>query len=93
MIIGNFGLSEDQARVQMAVWAVMAAPLLISADLATMKPEFKKILLNKDIISVNQDPHGKQGLRVWQKKDSGVVSVMIILAKYIRGPYPDYRVL
>ncbi|CAH0401400.1 unnamed protein product [Chilo suppressalis] len=68
LLIGNFGLSEDQARVQMAVWAVLAAPLLISADLATMKPEFKSILLNRDILAVDQDPMGKQGLRVYKEK-------------------------
>ncbi|CAB3231837.1 unnamed protein product [Arctia plantaginis] len=71
LLIGNFGLSLDQARVQMAVWAVLAAPLLISTDLATIRPEFKEILLNKDIIAVNQDPMGKQGLRVWKKTDRG----------------------
>jgi hypothetical protein len=64
LLIGNFGLTVDQSKSQMAVWAVLAAPLLISADLATMKPEFKKILLNKDIIAVNQDKMGKQGLRI-----------------------------
>ncbi|XP_063367095.1 alpha-N-acetylgalactosaminidase [Cydia amplana] len=65
LLVGNYGLSLDQARVQMAVWAVLAAPLLISADLARMRPEFKEILLNRDIIAVNQDPLGKQGLRVY----------------------------
>ncbi|KAG6458472.1 hypothetical protein O3G_MSEX010893 [Manduca sexta] len=74
LLIGNFGLSVDQARVQMAVWAVLAAPLLMSVDLATIRPEFKEILLNKDIIAVNQDELGKQGLRVWQKKDYGLRS-------------------
>lgn len=74
LLIGNFGLSLDQARVQMAVWAVLAAPLLISTDLATIRPEFKEILLNKDIIAVNQDPMGKQGLRVWKKTGTGTVS-------------------
>ncbi|CAH0696001.1 unnamed protein product [Spodoptera exigua] len=74
LLIGNFGLTEDQARVQMAVWSILAAPLLMSVDLATIKPEFKAILLNKDVIAVNQDPLGKQGLRVWKKTDRGVRS-------------------
>ncbi|XP_075981531.1 alpha-N-acetylgalactosaminidase-like [Anticarsia gemmatalis] len=71
LLIGNFGLTIDQARVQMAVWAVLAAPLLMSTDLTTIRPEFKEILLNKDIIAVNQDPMGKQGLRVWKKTGRG----------------------
>lgn len=75
LLIGNFGLTIDQARVQMAVWAVMAAPLLMSTDLATIRPEFKEILLNKDIIAINQDPMGKQGLRVWKQEGRRAVSV------------------
>ncbi|KAM3963174.1 alpha-N-acetylgalactosaminidase-like [Aphomia sociella] len=71
LIIGNFGLSVDQARVQMAVWSILAAPLLMSVDLATIRPEFKQILLNKDIIAIDQDKLGKQGLRIWKKTDSG----------------------
>ncbi|CAD0203049.1 unnamed protein product [Chrysodeixis includens] len=71
LLIGNFGLSVDQARVQMAVWAILAAPLLMSVDLDSIRPEFKEILLNRDIIAVNQDPLGKQGLRVWKKQGKG----------------------
>uniref|UniRef100_A0A0K8TAY4 Alpha-galactosidase n=4 Tax=Lygus hesperus TaxID=30085 RepID=A0A0K8TAY4_LYGHE len=66
LLIGNFGLSYTQSQVQMALWAVLAAPLLMSTDLATIKPEFRDILLNKRIIEVNQDPLGIQGLRVYQ---------------------------
>lgn len=73
LIIGNFGLSLDQARVQMAVWSVLAAPLLMSVELATIRPEFKEILLNKDIIKVDQDPLGKQGLRVWSGSNCEVI--------------------
>ena len=68
MIIGNFGLSYDQSRTQMAIWAIMAAPLIMSTDLRTIKQEFKDILLNKDIIKINQDPLGIQGLRVMHNK-------------------------
>lgn len=64
----------DQARVQMAVWSVLAAPLLMSTDLANMRDEFKEILLNKDIIAVNQDPMGKQGLRVFKNNQVNLES-------------------
>ena len=29
LIIGNFGLSVDQAKAQMALWCIMAAPLMM----------------------------------------------------------------
>ena len=34
-------------RAQMAVWAVLAAPLMMSVDLRTIKPEFKAILQHR----------------------------------------------
>ncbi|XP_073994804.1 alpha-N-acetylgalactosaminidase-like isoform X2 [Rhodnius prolixus] len=67
LIIGNFGLSYDQSKVQMAIWTILAAPLLLSTDLATIRSEFQEILLNKNIIEVHQDPLGIQGLRVYRK--------------------------
>jgi alpha-N-acetylgalactosaminidase len=64
LIIGNFGLSYDQSKVQMAIWAILAAPLLMSTELRDVKPEFKAILQNKAILAVNQDKLGIQGHRV-----------------------------
>ena len=66
LIIGNFGLSFEQSRAQMAMWAIMASPLLMSVDLRTIRPEYKAILQNNEIIAVNQDPMGIQGRRIYQ---------------------------
>lgn len=76
LIIGNFGLSYDQSRTQMAVWSVLAAPLLMSVDLRTIGPEYRDILLNPAVIAVSQDPLGIQGTRVSK------VSVQITCAPY-----------
>lgn len=59
LIIGNFGLSYEQSKTQMAIWAILAAPLLMSVDLRTIRPEYKAILQNRKIIAVDQDPLGK----------------------------------
>lgn len=64
LIIGNFGLSYDQSKVQLAIWTILAAPLLMSTELRDVKPEFKAILQNKAILAVNQDELGIQGCRV-----------------------------
>ncbi|XP_034102345.1 alpha-N-acetylgalactosaminidase [Drosophila albomicans] len=64
LILGNYGLSYDQSKLQMAVWAVLAAPLIMSNDLAKVEPRVKAILQNRDIIAVNQDPLGIQGHRL-----------------------------
>lgn len=68
LIIGNYGLSLVQSQAQMAIWAILAAPLIMSNDLGNVRPEFKEILQNKDIIAVNQDPLGLQGRRLLQKR-------------------------
>ena len=66
IVIGNFGLSHDQERSQMALWSIMASPMIVSADLRKMRASSKAILQNKHVIAINQDPLGVQGRRVIQ---------------------------
>ncbi|XP_060524179.1 alpha-N-acetylgalactosaminidase-like [Cylas formicarius] len=67
LIIGNYGLSYEQSKAQMAIWAILAAPLIMSVDLRTIEPKFREILLNKDIIGINQDALGIQGRLITTK--------------------------
>lgn len=62
--MGNYHLSYDASRLQLAIWAVIAAPLIMTNDLESVRPEIKELLLNRDIISVNQDPLGQPGHKV-----------------------------
>ena len=64
LIIGDYGLSYDQQRSQMALWCVMAAPLLVSVDLRSIRFESRDLLQNKGAIAINQDPLGIQGRRI-----------------------------
>lgn len=64
LIVGDFGLSAEQSRTQMALWAVMAAPLYMSNDLRSISAEARAILQNKLAIAINQDPLGIQGRRI-----------------------------
>lgn len=66
LLIGNFALSYDQSQTQMALWAILAAPLFMSNKLSTVQPEFKRILQNTEVIRVNQDKLGIQGKRILQ---------------------------
>lgn len=50
----------------MAIWAILAAPLLMSNKLNEIRPEFKRILQNREVIKVNQDVLGIQGNRVFR---------------------------
>jgi len=64
LIIGNSGLNQPESQSQMALWAVMASPLIMSNDLRNITDWAKEILLNKEVIAVNQDKLGRQGGRV-----------------------------
>lgn len=50
----------------MALWAILAAPLIMSNKLSTVRPEFKKILQNTEVIQINQDKLGIQGKRIYK---------------------------
>lgn len=71
-MIGNFGLSHDQQESQMALWAIMAAPLFMSNDLRNICPRSKELLQNKHVISINQDPLGKQGYLTGKVSDTRI---------------------
>lgn len=71
LIIGDYGLSIDQSRSQMALWAIMAAPLFMSNDLRTIDSRSRAVLQNKAVIAINQDPLGIQG-RQLVKEQSGI---------------------
>ncbi len=65
-MIGNFGLSPGQSRAQMALWSIMAAPLILSVDLRTISDWARDLILNKNLIAINQDPLGAMGRRILQ---------------------------
>jgi hypothetical protein len=56
--------SRDEERSQLAVWSIVAAPLLMSVDIETMPAASKADLLNPEILAVNSDALGRQGHRV-----------------------------
>ncbi|MGA8108845.1 MAG: glycoside hydrolase family 27 protein [Acidobacteriaceae bacterium] len=61
--VGNGGMTDDEYRTHMSLWAILAAPLLAGNDLSKMTPETLAILTNKEVIAVDQDSLGKQGDR------------------------------
>jgi hypothetical protein len=67
LIIGGFSLSEEESRVQMGMWAIFAAPLIMGNDVRHINDWQAKILLNAEVIAVDQDPLGIQGLRLTPK--------------------------
>ncbi|WP_208885432.1 NPCBM/NEW2 domain-containing protein [Streptomyces sp. PBH53] len=62
--VGNGGMTDTEYRSHFSLWSVMAAPLLIGTDLRKASRETYDILGNKEVIAVDQDPLGKQGVVV-----------------------------
>ncbi|GAA1964212.1 hypothetical protein GCM10009838_21850 [Catenulispora subtropica] len=58
--VGN-GMSVTEDQTEFTLWAEMAAPLISGTDLRTASPDTLRILGNRDVIAVDQDPLGKQG--------------------------------
>ena len=65
--VGNGHMNRDEYRTHMALWALLAAPLLAGNDLRDMSTETKGLLTNSEVIAIDQDSKGKQGRRVWQE--------------------------
>lgn len=65
--IGNGGLTPDEARTQMSLWSLLAAPLLAGNDLSKMDSDSLNILNNRQVLAIDQDPAGHQGNRVWSE--------------------------
>ena len=64
MEIGNSELSFVEQKSHFSLWCILAAPLLISTDLVAITNATLSILTAKEVIAVNQDPLGVQGLEV-----------------------------
>ncbi|MGO9273613.1 MAG: alpha-galactosidase D [Terriglobia bacterium] len=89
MVVGMQGLSDEQNRVHMSLWAISGAPLIVGADLAKLDQATLGTLTNPEIIAVDQDSFGVQaikvdeplpGLQVWAKPlaTSGEHAVLLL---------------
>jgi len=70
--IGNSGMTEDEYKTHLSLWAILAAPLLAGNDLREMASSIRDILTNREVIAVDQDKEGKQGRRRWKSGDQEI---------------------
>ncbi|MCY0942094.1 alpha-galactosidase [Streptomyces antarcticus] len=61
LIAGAPGLTAAEGRSQVALWAMMAAPFILSSQVSELTPEGLAALGNTDLIELDQDPMGRQG--------------------------------
>jgi len=55
------GMSATQFRSQLSMWAMLAAPLMVSDDLTKLSSAGLAALQNTEVIAIDQDPAGIQG--------------------------------
>jgi alpha-galactosidase len=70
--VGLPGLSAAESRAHFSMWAIMASPLLAGNDLSEMSDETAALLTNREIIALDQDALGLQGVLLEQQGDVGV---------------------
>ncbi|XP_026316102.1 alpha-N-acetylgalactosaminidase-like isoform X2 [Hyposmocoma kahamanoa] len=58
LMLGTHSLTPGMSRIQVAVYAMLSAPWIISCDMNMVTPFDKSLLLNMNLIAVAQDPLG-----------------------------------
>ena len=60
----TWAMTESEDRAHFTMWCMMASPLILGNDLRDISKETLAIITNKDVIAIDQDPLGIQGLRL-----------------------------
>lgn len=62
--IGKGGMSDDEYRTHMTLWAMSAAPLMMGHDVRATSPAALALLSHRAVIAIDQDAAGVQGKAV-----------------------------
>lgn len=62
-----------EARTHMSLWAIAAAPLMIGTDLSKVSPALIDVLKAPEVVAINQDPAGHQGVIAYADSDRQIV--------------------
>jgi alpha-galactosidase len=60
--VGN-GMLVNEERAHFSMWCMLAAPLIAGNDMRNMSDTTREVLTNSEVIAVDQDPLGVQGLK------------------------------
>lgn len=84
--VGNGKLTYEENKTHFILWCMMASPLILGNDIRKLRDnpdsDVLKILKNKDLIAINQDPLGSQAVRYKRTAT----------ADYLYKPLSDNRV-
>lgn len=83
---GNVGKAEnvqtlENYKLQFALWCVYGSPLMLGCDIRKLPdmPEILKLITNKDLIRINQDPLGLQAYQAqeWWGTEGGFIARLL----------------
>jgi alpha-galactosidase len=70
--VGNGGMTPDEYRTQLNLWAVLAAPMMLGNEVRIMTKDTLALLTNPEVIAIDQDPSARQAKRVAQNGETEV---------------------
>lgn len=86
MVTGNQGLSDIEQISHVALWSIISAPMILGNDPRHLELVEKRVLLDKDFISINQDPSEQGRLildtpeyQLWKKRLSDGNTAILLL--------------
>jgi len=62
---GHKLITEVQSRFQFTIWSILAAPLVLSQNIRLWSEYLQETYTNKEVIAVDQDVLGQQGIRLY----------------------------
>lgn len=65
-------LTPNEQYAHISMWCLLAAPLLLGCDLERLDEFTLNLLTNDEVLSVNQDPLGKQAKLIWQTEEQEI---------------------
>jgi alpha-galactosidase len=68
----GLGMTDTEARSQLSMWAMVAAPLILGSDPRSLSATSLAMLTNSRVIAVDQDSLGAQGYRLSQSGSTQV---------------------
>ena len=63
--VGNSGLTDDEYKLHISMWAMIKSPLLMGNDFSTIDAPTLSLLSNPALLAISQDPLGIPPFRVW----------------------------
>ena len=71
---GEFdGSHLREARTHLSLWAIVAAPLMMGTDLSRASPEIIELLKAPEVLAIDQDAAGHQGVIAYADNDRQII--------------------